>query len=244
MKSFLDHAFTMPTAVFGVLLLVVVAYWLLRWLTGLDLPGSWLEGAESAVEAGLDGAVASGSAIEPGDGASGHGRGWVKLLGFGEVPLVLVLSLLVLFGWISSYLGSLLASRVAALAAGGIGVVLLVALGSVTMALLLTMIAVTPLRRLMRFVPATEHRQLVGQSARVTTQRVDERFGQAEVADPNGAPILIQARAPIPNGIRRGDLVRVVSYDPRQEVFEVAPAPGSSAAPAPARVPLAKPQSR
>jgi hypothetical protein len=81
---------------------------------------------------------------------------------------------------------------------------------------------VTPLRRLMKFIPATERQQLVGQHARVTTLRVDEGFGQAEVDDASGAPILIQARSlDLINTIGRGDIVRVVDYDPVREVFMV-----------------------
>jgi hypothetical protein len=221
-REFFDQAFSMPTAAFSVLLVLVVLYWSVKLLSGLDLFGTWLEGAEGVAEGGLDAAL-DAEAVGEGSREGGHGRGWVRLLGLGEVPVVLVLSLLIAFGWAFSLGGSVLASKLAIFAAGGAGVVLLVAFASLGLALLMTMVAVTPLRRLMRFVPATELRQLVGKTARVTTQRVDERFGQAEVADLTGAPILIQARARLPNGIRRGDLVRVGSYDARQETFLVAP---------------------
>lgn len=219
----------MPTAVFSVLLVLVVLYWSVKLLSGLDLFGTWLEGAESVAESGLDAAL-DADAVGAVSRQGGHGRGWVRLLGVGEVPVVLVLSLLIAFGWAFSFGGSVLASKLAIFAAGGAGVVLLVALASLGLALLMTMVAVTPLRRLMRFVPATERRQLVGRTARVTTQRVDERFGQAEVTDLAGAPILIQARARVPNGMRRGDLVRVGSYDARQEAFLVGPVQGEALA--------------
>jgi hypothetical protein len=229
---FFEQAFTMPTTVFSVLLIVVGLYWLARLVVGFDLFGGWLEGAEGAAEGGLeaalepDGAILPAEIAEPGGAAAGHGRGWVRLLGFGEVPLVLVVSLLVGFGWAYSFGGRALSSKVALFAAGGAGVALLVAFASIILSALTTMVAVTPLRRVLRFVPATERRQLVGRTARVTTLRVDERFGQAEVTDLTGAPILIQARARVPNGMKRGDLVTVASYEPRQEAFVVKARPG------------------
>ena len=222
MKDFLEQAFTMPTTVWSVLLILVVVFWAVRLLTGLggDLDLDLDLDADLGLDPdlGLDAEVAG---LEPEGRGSGRGRGWVRVLGFGEVPAVLVISSIVAFGWAFSFGGARLASRFALLAAGGLGAMALVALVSVVLALAMTMVAVTPLRRMLHFVPATERRQLVGRSARITTLRVDDHFGQAEVDDAGGAPILIQARATGPNDFTRGDLVTVASYDPGNEEFVV-----------------------
>ncbi|HVS63178.1 MAG TPA: hypothetical protein VMT85_06690 [Thermoanaerobaculia bacterium] len=46
MQEFLDQAFTMPTTVWSVLLIVVLVYWALELLIGLDPLGGLFEGAE------------------------------------------------------------------------------------------------------------------------------------------------------------------------------------------------------
>lgn len=234
MNEFFDQALTMPTTVFSVLLVLVVLYWLLTMLTGIDWVGDLVEGAgglaDGALEGAADGALegladGAGVAGEP-DYERGRGpsesKSWLRLLGLGELPSTLTLSLLVAFGWAFSLGGSALATKMAWLTAGGVGVVAVIAVTAVALSIAATMMAVTPLRRFMRFVPATERRQLVGKHARVTTLRVDEDFGQAEVVDLSGAPILIQARSlDLINTIGRGDVVRVVGYQPEREVFLV-----------------------
>lgn len=222
MQELFDQAFTMPTTVWSVLLIAVIAYWGLKLLTGLDFVEDLFGGAEGAIEGGIEpGLEVDLDADLDADGSSGHGRGWVRLLGFGEVPVILVLSLIVGFGWIASFTGSRLFTGLTWFTAGSAGAIALIALVSLAVSLALTVLAVTPLRRLMHFTPATELRQLVGRTARVTTLRVDGRFGQAEVEDDVGAPILIQARSDVPNEFTRGDLVALASYDPEREAFVV-----------------------
>lgn len=242
MSAFLDQAFTMPTAVFSVLLILVGFYWAISLVAGMDLFGGFFEGAEGAVDGMLDGTVEGavdgvldgaldGAVDGAADGAldadfdAGHGRGWARMLGLGEVPVTLVLSFIIFFGWVFSFGGTALlpkwVSGLAFLAAGGVGAVLVITTAAIGLSLVATMIALTPLRKMMRFTPATERRELVGRAARVTTQRVDEHFGQAEVLGLDGAPILIQARAALPNTIGRGDQVRIRRYDSQNEVFRV-----------------------
>ncbi|HUP23150.1 MAG TPA: hypothetical protein VNB06_09435 [Thermoanaerobaculia bacterium] len=65
MREFFDQAFTMPTAVFSVLLVLVVLYWSVKLLSGFDLFGIWLDGAEGAAEGGLD-AVLDADTVDAG----------------------------------------------------------------------------------------------------------------------------------------------------------------------------------
>ncbi len=234
LKALFEQAFTMPTTVFSILLVLVVLYWLVTMLTGMDWVGDLADGVggaadgvlEGVVESAADGLVEGAEAASDVDFEAGRGpsesRGWLRLLGLGELPSTLILSLLVVFGWVFSLGGSALATKMAWLTAGGVGAVVLTAATALALSIAATMVAVTPLRRFMRFVPATERRQLVAKHARVTTLRVDQEFGQAEVVNLSGAPILIQARSLDPiNTIGRGDVVQIVGYDREREVFWV-----------------------
>ncbi|MDA8019967.1 MAG: hypothetical protein MPN21_21210 [Thermoanaerobaculia bacterium] len=52
LRTFLDQAFTMPTTVWSVLLVLVGGYWLLSLLTGADIEA--LDGVDGAMDGGLD----------------------------------------------------------------------------------------------------------------------------------------------------------------------------------------------
>lgn len=237
MSEFLAIAFGVPTIFFTVLLVLVVVYWITVLLGAVDL--DLLDGAFDLdididapdlevpdLEVGDVGDVANADldieAGDPGDldasDSSGGLAGLIKMLGLSGVPLTISLSLLVLFGWILSYVVSDLMGG----AAGWLS--LLVAAISTGAALALTSLSIRPLRPVFRIQSAPGHRDLVGQVCIVTTGRVDTAFGQAEVANPEGAPILVQVRCPdSDNGLGRGSKALIFDYDARRQVFLVSP---------------------
>ena len=90
------------------------------------------------------------------------------------------------------------------------------------MAVALTSLATRPLRKLFRMAPVTVSQDLVKQICKLTTLRVDEKFGQAEVDD-DGAGLLVQVRCRRKNDMTRGDRAIIYEYDAAREVFWIAP---------------------
>jgi hypothetical protein len=142
-------------------------------------------------------------------------------LGFGGVPLTVVLSLVVLFGWFVSLVGSVLLAGLGTGARLGLGVVVLVI--AIVLALLTTRILVTPLRKLFHVDPAASRVDFVGRTCVVRTGTVAIDFGQAEVVSPDGSTAVIQVRQTGHDDLRAGNIALIYDYDTEGEFFWVAP---------------------
>ncbi len=243
MTELLNAAFTLPTAIWTVLLIPVALYWLTFLFGVLDLDildglfesfeavegiDGALEGAvegtvEGALEGAVDGAV-EGAAEGAAEGVAdaGEGRGCLAVLGLTGVPVAISGTILVVFAWLLSYGGMELVAAVPDLAAAGALAATGVGVAAAGLALGGTSVAIRPLRKLFRLAPVTRRLDLVGRACRVKTLRIDGRFGQAAVED-NGAAILIQARCRKANELSRGDRALIYEYDARAEVFWVVP---------------------
>lgn len=249
MQAFIDTVVAFPTVVFTVPLMLLVMYWLLTIVGALDielLDGVFgaaegleaVDGVDGILEGGADGALdaldgsadAASGALDGADGSADAmdtdlalaERGLLAhVFHLGEVPLTISLSIFTLAGFLASYAGSVLLRGVDGLPhAAGAGAVLVAAgllggLGSwAGAAPLVPMFAVQGARR---------RDALVGTACRITTGRVDERFGQAEVVVDRDH-LLVQVRCDAPdNGLTRGSEALVISYDARREAFVVEP---------------------
>ncbi|MEO1369065.1 MAG: hypothetical protein AAFX50_17960, partial [Acidobacteriota bacterium] len=144
--------------------------------------------------------------------------------GMGGVPRTYTGSLMILFGWVFSVLGSYHVPGFQDLATRGLWVALLLAAGSLVLATAATAVAIQPLRRAMEAGQGPKRRDLLGQICTVTTQRVDQHFGQAELADGSS---LIQVRQrggePGSSGLTRGSKAVIFDYDAELEIFWVSP---------------------
>lgn len=244
LTEFFERAFTMPTTVWSVLLILVGAYWILSLLSGVDLEGAdALDGLDhlDVLEAGdhldlidhvdavdhvdaLDG-MDSADALDSADGLEGHdvggvaGHGLFGWLGFHEVPKTFSLSLVVGFGWLVSYFGTAWLVDVGKWAAFGLGTVLLLGLASLTAAIGLTAVALIPLRRMLVLRVGAARIDLLGETCVVKTGRVDERFGQAETRGGH----LVQVRARDGRAYKYGESAVIFDYNREHEVFYIAP---------------------
>ena len=81
-----------------------------------------------------------------------------------------------------------------------------------TASVLVTARLIRPLRGLFVTHQARDNAGLVGSNCRITSLRVDERHGQAEVAQ-RGASLLIQVWADTPNQLTKGDAAVILEYD-------------------------------
>jgi hypothetical protein len=213
MLEFFDVILALPTIVFTALLALVALYWLLVILGALDLdmvgPGVGIEGGGE----GSDLVDADG----PGDSSV---TSLVNTFGLGGVPVTIPLSLVVLFAWLLSIAATQFLAGDAARSLGTLAsvAVAVVALG---LALPLAALSVRPLRRLFVEHGAPEHRRLVGKVCTITTLRVDDRFGQAEIHD-GGAGLLVAVRCGEPNDLTRGSAALIFDYSDLDGTFQVA----------------------
>ncbi|MEM7353944.1 MAG: hypothetical protein AAF657_24295 [Acidobacteriota bacterium] len=218
MSGFIEAAFTMPTTVFSVLLILVVLYWLTVILGVLDL--GIFDGLFDVADGALDSAASAAEGLAEGvaeglaEGAGEHHG----CLGLAGVPGSIIGTALVVFAWGFSFGGSKLLPGVAS----GMMAVVGLGLGAFVLSMGATAVALRPLRKAFVLPPVTGREDLVGRTCRITTLRVDEKFGQAEVID-EGAAILIQARSGEPNDLGRGSEALIFQYDPGREVFLVTP---------------------
>ena len=138
------------------------------------------------------------------------------------VPVTLVLSLVVLLGWVMCFMGT--RYLIMGMGLGPtwlIGTALLAS--SIIVAFPITSVLVRPLAHVLKVEKPVSRHDLVGQVVRIDTSRVDHRFGMARAED-GGAGLIVQVRCDAEaNGLTRGSSALVVSYDHRREVYEVTP---------------------
>ena len=238
MSAFIDTILSFPTVIFTVPLTLVLIYWGAVFSGLLDFG----EGGGGDLDGALDGALegADLDALELGGDVEAEGllEGPLHVLkaplgclgsvlgafGLVGVPLTMVLSLLVLFGWLLSFGGTSLLAKVGigVLATGGLtllaGVSVLAA--AVFLGLALTSVAVRPLKPLFQVHRAPARHDWVGSVCTVRTGTVDAEFGQAEIDD-GGAGLLLDVRCPEPNELRRGSPALIYDYDAEREVYLV-----------------------
>lgn len=232
MTEFLNAILAFPTVIFTILLGVVVVYWLFVLLGALDidlLGDADLDG--HGHDLSLDGHGHADGHLDGHGHGHGHGHadhgdadaehsgglaGLIQALGLGGVPVTLMLSILILAAW-SFCLGAL------ELFGNGSGtgwLSLAAPLGALALAVPVTGFVIRPLRRFFASLAAPQNRDLIGKMCTITTLRVDERYGQAEVED-GGAGLIVQVRSTDPGRLNRGD--RALIFDYKDEVFYVEP---------------------
>ncbi len=179
MSDLLHEALKLPNFPLTILLGLVVLFWVLTIVGAADT-----DSLEPDLDVDLDAdadADAHGSSFR---------LGLLRFFNLGEIPLMVLLSVLIALMWGTSVLlnyylnpqGSL------PLAAG-------LLLGNFIVCLFATKLVTTPLKPFMRALRAGEkHRPVVGRSCIIKTSEVTEDFGQAECEDESGNPLLLHVR--------------------------------------------------
>lgn len=206
MADLLTTCLTAPTVVYTALLGLVAAYWLLVAVGAFDID---LLDAEVDLDAGGDGL---------------HPHGLLEFLSLGQVPVTLLATFLVTFGWflclvgevaLRGTLGALLPGRVYDWAMG---------VGAALAAVPLTGLAARPLRGLFTLRQAVSKRGIVGSALTVTSVTADERFGTA-VAEVGGDEIILHVVTRAGVTMAKGDAGVVVEYDDERDRYLIAPLP-------------------
>lgn len=136
------------------------------------------------------------------------------------VPATVTLSVWILLSWLLCSVGAPLLVPHASSWRWLVGSGLLI--GSLLLAMAPTTWAIRPLGRLFRTRLAKGHQDLVGRTCRVTTGRVDARFGQAALED-GSLSLLVQVRHDGTAPIRKGERLLLVSWDAERNAFVVEP---------------------
>lgn len=203
MSGFVDIAFSYPTAIPSVLLIVVVFYWVLAMFGLVDFDSTDLD-IDIDTDAQLDGDAGDIGAL----------ASYVVAMGLNGVPFSVVVSLLVLLIWMltalfAEWILPLVPTAVLQVVVGTAALLMALAVS-----IIITAQIVRPMRKLFVSHAATSNASIVGQICKVVTQTVDERFGRAEVST-NGTAINIRVWATTPNSLSRGAAARILEYDPQ-----------------------------
>jgi hypothetical protein len=143
----------------------------------------------------------------------------------GAVPVSIVVTAVVFISWILSMLLTLYAKPTLGtyLPAMVLGAGSLVA--SLVGGCLVGSLCTRPLRKFFKIETKHGGRALVEKFCTIVSNRVDEKFGEAELKVPHGAPLLISVRCRHKNTLKKGRLAVIVGYSKKKNTYKVAEVP-------------------
>ena len=206
MQEFLDIAFSFPTVAYTVLLAVAVVVATLMIVGGIgfevleldfDIDGAGVEEAGSSVF----------QMLSP--------------FGLGAVPMSIFGTTFVFAGWSLCFLFVFGVQEYIMDVNWMIGSLLLV--GATVFAFPITGLLMAPLQALTAGESGSrtgEH--LIGQVCEVSTSRVDDGFGRANVYI-EGSELILSIRCPHDNDLSRGDRALILGFNDRDNLYEVEP---------------------
>lgn len=225
MPDFIFIISTFPTAIYTVLLVVVIFYWLVSSLGLIDLDG--LVGDVNLPD-GVDGLDGADGALDGLDGAESAGEGAVAgllfKLGLHGVPLSFVITLVVLLGWIVSYFAmgalynNLIISGIFRWLAGA-GVFIL----SLGIAIFFTSRMMRPVRK---FITRQQQqaqvsaRFLVGEVVVIRSGVADHERGEARHSE-GASDLILQVRCEEGASFKKGDRAVILQYNPGDHTYQI-----------------------
>ena len=206
MQAFLQIALGFPTFIFGVLLLVMLLYWLIA-LAGMlehDALDHWLH-----FDTHHDG-WHLGSEL----------AGLLLKVGLGGIPLTVILTVLFLLSWLASYA---LCHFVPMPASWGLVNILtgtVVAAAALVLGFLATVLLLKPLRGVVaKIAPGEEPKALLGRVGLVRSAIVNASQGYGSVED-GGGGLNVQMRSPERDLIRGAQIV-LIEHLPEHNAWRV-----------------------
>ncbi|OXL23376.1 OB-fold-containig protein [Psychrobacter sp. DAB_AL32B] len=190
-----------PTVIFTGLVMFVSLYWLVSLIGMVDM---------DTVEFGDSGSDTNVSDLS----STGFFTGLMLKLGLYGVPLIIILSLVSLIGWLLSYVyTSFLHQRIDSgilyylFGTGALVFVLVVSMW-------LTGIIISPIRKSIAKIPKRNAANNIGKTAIVRTLSVTDKHGEAELND-GGAGLILKIRRDsdsVEQPLKQGDKVLLVEY--------------------------------
>jgi hypothetical protein len=189
--EFLNLAFSFPSVILSALLFVVVIFWAITLLGFADI---------DMFESDVDSDVSQASS----------GSIW-HTLGFGDAPLTVSASVLVMTSWLITiyahkFFASVLGNGIVFYVLGG-----LLLLISLLVAIPISALLLRPLRRFFASKSASQSSDLLGLECVVATGKVTDSFGQARVKY-QGTEQLIEVRAENNEQFSSGDTAVLLEH--------------------------------
>lgn len=198
-----------PTIIFTGLVMFVTLYWVVSLFGMADM---------DSVDLGESGGDADVSTLS----STGFFTGLMLKFGLYGVPLIIILSLISLIGWLLSYLYTSLLHQY--FDSGvlyylfGTGALIFV----LVVSMWLTGIIISPIRKNIAKIPKRNSSNNVGKIAVVRTLSVTDKHGEAELND-GGAGLILKIRSDIDdNLLKQGDRVMLVEYLKDANTYRVA----------------------
>ena len=198
-----------PTIIFTGLVMFVTLYWVVSLLGMADM---------DSVDLGEAGGDADVSTLS----STGFFTGLMLKFGLYGVPLIIILSLISLIGWLLSYLYTSFLHQY--FDSGvlyylfGTGALIFV----LVVSMWLTGIIISPIRKNIAKIPKRNSSNNVGKIAVVRTLSVTDKHGEAELND-GGAGLILKIRSDSNDGLlKQGDRVMLVEYLKDANTYRVA----------------------
>ena len=198
-----------PTIVFTGLVMFVTLYWVVSLLGIADM---------DSVDVGESGSDAAVSDLS----STGFFTGLMLKFGLYGVPLVIILSLISLIGWLLSYLYTSFLHQnfdsgvlYYVFGTGALIFVLVVSMW-------LTGMIISPFRKNIARIPKRNSANNVGKIAIVRTLSVTDKHGEAELND-GGAGLILKVRSDNSTSLlKKGDRVMLIAYLEETNTYQVA----------------------
>ncbi|NVI97503.1 hypothetical protein HV824_05135 [Myxococcus sp. AM009] len=230
MSAFLDTILAFPTALFTIVLGVVMTYWLfvIAGAVGIDLFDGdvTLESGGKALSGAIEG---GGKALGGAKALGAHdadfdvdGGGVLAAMGFAGIPITVSVSFVAFIAWFLSVmsaqplhaaLGGVVPSW---LLSSGLG------LGCFAAGMVTAGFAVRPLRPVFVTKRAPGRDALMGRVCTISSGSVTARTGHATFED-GGAGVILNVVCAKPNELKRGQPALILAYDAERRVYEVEP---------------------
>ncbi|MDE1463234.1 OB-fold-containig protein [Spartinivicinus poritis] len=203
METFLSTIISFPTAIYTTLLGIVLCYWLFALIGMMDI-----DILDGDMDIDADGDI---------DGTAGI-SGLMVTLGLTGVPITIIISFLVFWGWLFTYFASLFLLQLLPFNwlqwLVGAGVIVI----SFGLSIILTARCIRPLKP---FFKSHHHQEsLVGRQCVISTSKVTEKFGQA-ICDLGSTELIINIRHKEPNSLKKGDKVTILEHNKEHNTYTV-----------------------
>lgn len=199
-----------PTVIFTGLVMFVTLYWVVSLLGMTDM---------DSVEFGESGGDADVSNLS----STGFFTGLMLKFGLYGVPLIIILTLISLIGWVLSYLYTSFLHQY--FDSGvlyylfGTGALIFV----LVVSMWLTGVIISPIRKNIAKIPKRNASSNLGKTAIVRTLSVTDKHGEAELND-GGAGLILKIRPDMnENSLKQGDKVVLVEYLNEANAYRVTP---------------------
>ncbi|MFT5276402.1 MAG: hypothetical protein ACI97K_002807 [Glaciecola sp.] len=197
MDNFLEYIFSFPIIAFTIPLMIMIVFWLFALLGTIDI-----EILDPDIET---------------DSTDGAGSSFLESLGLDGVPLTVAITLVEIYGFVFVYLSKkfitpLFDGILSATASGFV-----IAIFSLVLAIPFAAYSSRPLRRVFITHEAIEKSDLIGTYCIVTTQTVNESFGQARAED----GMIYSVRAAPDHQIAGGSRVVLIDFNRDDDTYTV-----------------------